>query len=385
MPNISRASLSPKANDHRIYPGDYPRLDRPSNVIFAGIFALMRGLYYWNRNVDYIRTTTNFANGTNSVAVTQKSILTVLAEMFGLDRWQILNDNRTGESLPIAQGQNLNNYGGLMVYVARSGQTLYVLHHGLSTWNDGLTALTSVPVPFGGNPRHRCLEFFSTRANSLYAQLTGPLAADFFNGVNRVIFCGHSAGGATSQAVAHLFSQSHPNLNVQVQSFGSPRFANSEMAQAMNFPHSRVVFPGDPVPRLAPNAYSVPRIGIGLPGNTNVETLHYETFLYADRERPRFEWSNEPEAVSTVANALRAAALQGRGSFGIEHAIMSYASKINPGAFHERKPNQRVRDFTRSIEWVSNWCTKWEMQDYGFPAGDIPADPAPRWEVAVNG
>ena len=88
---------------------------------------------------------------------------------------------------------------------------------------------------------------FSSAAEDFFEQLR-PLLKTKKNW----IFCGHSRGGAISQAVALLVAQSGYGYSCQVVTFGSPKVGGKRFLSLMAkyaITHIRVVMDGDPIQR----------------------------------------------------------------------------------------------------------------------------------------
>ena len=136
------------------------------------------------------------------------------------------------------------------VYVCKVGDTVHVTFRGTSSIQDVLKDLDIKRTRITG--KIKVHKGFYTQFQSVQIKLTKSLIKLTEN-AKRIIFTGHSLGGALAQIAAAYYGDVFEDLFVTCYTFGSPRVGNSHFVEWFSKnvdEHVRVVNEFDPVPMI---------------------------------------------------------------------------------------------------------------------------------------
>lgn len=152
----------------------------------------------------------------------------------------------TGEDM----GEFISSSEDTQLYIKKDGDTIYVTFRGTSSIKDALVDLNISRYRIRENIKVH--EGFFNQFKSVEIQITKRLVKDDDN-VKRIIFAGHSLGGALAQIAAAYYGDVFDFAHVACHTFGSPRVGNSHFVEwfEKNVDENvRVANRKDPVPMI---------------------------------------------------------------------------------------------------------------------------------------
>lgn len=134
-----------------------------------------------------------------------------------------------------------------------SDRRLFVVFRGTASFTDGFvnSRFTRVPIRNLVGEVH-C--GFNARYDLVKSRLTEIIRLNSHR-FNKIIFTGHSLGGAVAALAAFRHAYSNPRSDINLITFGAPRIGNLAFGKYFNLyvrSHTRIVFEADPVVYLPP-------------------------------------------------------------------------------------------------------------------------------------
>jgi hypothetical protein len=128
---------------------------------------------------------------------------------------------------------------------------------GITTPSEIIAAVTTTNQVVTPGITGKVASNWSLLAQGLWGRWGVRLGNDTLS--RKLVFLGHSLGGATVTTLAALFQFFHPDRQFVVHTFGAPRPGNAEFAASIESSVVRWVNEGDPVPEIPPQLWN----GIG--------------------------------------------------------------------------------------------------------------------------
>lgn len=143
------------------------------------------------------------------------------------------------------------------VYVWKIDDTIYVTFRGTSSIKDVIKDLNIKRTRICG--KIKVHKGFYTQFKSVQIKLT-KLLMKMTTDVKRIVFSGHSLGGALAQIAAAYYGDVFEELFIACYTFGSPRVGNSHFVEWFTKSvddHVRIAHDRDPIPMIPSMFYWV--------------------------------------------------------------------------------------------------------------------------------